>query len=175
VDVKIAKLSAMKGSEREEFVAQHKVPAVLGPRSRTYIVDHHHLARACWEMGHREMRVDIADDLSKLPYPNFWKKLAERNWIHLYDQFGGGPHDPLALPRTVRGLADDPFRSLAWAVRERGGFEKTEAPFSEFRWAEFFRKKLTVHPVFDGREPAIAEALALAKSPAAPGLPGHTT
>src|SRR5580658_9247598 len=100
VDEKIDKLSDMKEEERDEFVRSHKVPSVLGPRGRVYLVDHHHLARACWELRHEEMKVDVVGDLSKLAYDAFWKKLDDNHWLHLYDQFGGGPHEPTQLPRN---------------------------------------------------------------------------
>jgi hypothetical protein len=76
------------------------------------------------------------------------------------------------LPETVRGLADDPYRSVAGEVRERGGYEKDETPFSEFLWAQFFRAHLRVHPVYHDFESAVVEALELAKSSAARNLPG---
>jgi hypothetical protein len=42
------------------------------------------------------------------------------------------------LPKTVAGLIDDPFRSLAGELRRAGGFAKDTTPFSEFLWADFF-------------------------------------
>ncbi len=41
--------------------------------------------------------------------------------------------------RNIKDLAFDPYRSLAWIVRDRHGYLKTDAPFSEFKWANFFR------------------------------------
>jgi len=38
----------------------------------------------------------------------------------------------------------DPYRSLAWIMREHHGYLKSNAPFSEFRWADFFRKRVLV-------------------------------
>ena len=39
-------------------------------------------------------------------------------------------------------LKDDPFRSLAGELRRAGGFAKETTPFSEFLWADFFRRKI---------------------------------
>ena len=102
----------------------------------------------------------------------FWKRMKAKNWVYPFDQLGAGPHNPIDLPENVRGMADDPYRSVAGEVRERGGYRKNDAPFSEFLWAQFFRAHLTVHPVYHGFEAALAQALALAKTAAAKGLPG---
>jgi hypothetical protein len=172
VDVKVEKLQQMKSSEREKYVKKHKVPAVLGPRGRVYIVDHHHLARACWEVGEKTMWVEVVEDFSKLTYPEFWKRLERNHWLHLYDQYGRGPFRPEDLPPNVRCLADDPYRSLVWEARERGACSKVNVPYSEFTWAQFLRTNVKHHPIFDGWELALAEALLLAKSPEAKALPG---
>jgi hypothetical protein len=50
-----------------------------------------------------------------------------RENVYPYCQFGEGPRKPLYLPRDIRGLADDPYRSLAWFVRKAGGFDPSVA------------------------------------------------
>jgi hypothetical protein len=77
------------------------------------------------------------------------------------------------LPINIRGLADDPYRGLAWAVREAGGFEKTGEPFCEFRWADFLRKRIRMARTEGAFEEALKEALALAATPEAKHLPGY--
>ena len=37
-----------------------------------------------------------------------------------------------------------------------GGYEKSEAPFAEFQWANYFRAHLKNHPVIDNFERALA-------------------
>jgi hypothetical protein len=39
------------------------------------------------------------------------------------------------LPSNVSELSNDPYRSLAWAVKSRKGFKATPIPFAEFIWA----------------------------------------
>jgi hypothetical protein len=78
-----------------------------------------------------------------------------------------------SLPRDVRGLADDPYRSLAWRVRDKGGYDKNTTPFSEFQWAEFFRKNLTISDINDDFHAAVKQAMDLAESPEAAHLPGY--
>src|SRR5476651_713504 len=67
----------------------------------------------------------------------FWKQLQSEGWIYLHDQFGKGPHAPELLPVDIRGMADDPFRSLAWELRQVKGYTKVDRPFCEFSWANF--------------------------------------
>jgi hypothetical protein len=73
---------------------------------------------------------------------------------------------------NVRGLADDPYRSLAWAVREAGGFTKVDVPFFEFKWADFFRKRIVIERTENGPKKAFEEAMKLARSSEASHLPG---
>lgn len=169
VDEKVAKL---KGKDADAYLKTRPVPVVLGPNGRTYLIDHHHLVRAAWEAGLSRVRVEVKADLSGLSEDAFWERMKKENWVYPYDQLGGGPHDPRDLPENVRGLADDPYRSVAGAVRERGGYDKNDAPFSEFLWAQFFRARLSVHPTYHDFEAAVAEAMKLAKTEAAKHLPG---
>lgn len=172
VDRKLEKLRTMKKSELIDYLKDHRIPVVLGPEDRVFLVDHHHLSRACWELGMEELPVDVLADMSKHSWSAHWKLMKEKSWVHLFDQFGNGPHDPIHLPESIKGLADDPYRSLAWMVREKGGYEKTDKPFCEFRWADFFRKSLKSHPGADEFDGALKEALELAHGEAAKGLPG---
>src|SRR5439155_1355494 len=115
------------------------VPVVIGPGGKLYMIDHHHLSRAAWEAGRKSVWVEVKADLSKTR--NFWAEMERRKWVYPVDQFGTR-RSAEQLPQDVRGLADDPYRSLAGEVREQGGYEKNEAPFSEFRWADFFRSRI---------------------------------
>ena len=173
VDYRVAKIRRMKSRELEDYLHERKVPVVFGAQSRIYLIDHHHLARACWEAGVEEVPTEKKGDLSHLPLKELWEVMHQSRWVYPYDQLGGGPHEPIHLPENIKGLADDPFRSLAWMVREKGGFDKVEAPFCEFHWANFFRKHLKKHPIADEFEHAMKEALEIARSAIASHLPGH--
>ncbi len=175
VDYRVDKIKKMKDKEIETYLHDRKVPVVKGPGSHLYLVDHHHLVRSCWESGVEEVPVEKIADLSNLSVSEFWKKMTESHWIYPYDQIGNGPHEPVHLPQDIRGLADDPFRSLAWMAREAGVFEKCETPFSEFKWARFYRENLKNHPTLVGFHEALKEAIELSKSPHAKHLPGFST
>ena len=172
VQTKIAKLKSLSEKEIEEHLNHHPVPVIQYKDDGFHIIDHHHLVRACWELGIEHVIIKIIEDLSHLSPDHFWKKMEANHWVHPYDQFGNGPHSPSTLPFDIRGLADDPFRSLAWAVREAGGFSKSEEPFSEFKWADFFRKKITIEKSENGFKNAAQEAISLSQSHEAKSLPG---
>ena len=172
---KVAKLQKMSKSELAECVESKPIPVVISPDKELYMTDHHHFGCAAWQVGVDELRFTVVADLSKthLDYATFWETMVRSHWAHLFDQFGEGPRPPLYLPLDVRGLADDPYRSLAWLVREAGGFAQTEESFAEFHWAAFFRKADLLK---DGRgafDQAVAKALDLAKSHKARHLPGY--
>jgi len=174
VEHKMAKLQGLEKSPRklDEYLKSNPVPVVLGPKGRSYIIDHHHLVRAAWQAHVPEVYIEVKADLSGLSESAFWDRMKKEAWVYPYDE-NGKPRDVSDLPKDVRGLADDPYRSVAWAVRERGGFEKTGKPFAEFQWADFFRARLRTDPGGRDFDKAVDEAMALAHSPQAKGLPGY--
>ena len=116
------------------------IPVVLGPGKRHYVVDHHHLARALHEEGVEDVAVTVIADLTMVDRDAFWGVLDSRRWVYPYDSKGerAAYKD---LPKTVAGLKDDPFRSLAGELRRVGGYAKDTTPFSEFLWADFLRRR----------------------------------
>ena len=125
--------SKKKGAE---FLGKHMIPVVLGPEDRHYVIDHHHLARALLDEGVEDILVTVVKNLRTLEPDSFWFVLDNHSWMHPYDDEGRlRPYKD--LPKTVAGLIDDPFRSLAGELRRAGGFAKDTTPFSEFLWADF--------------------------------------
>jgi hypothetical protein len=70
-------------------------------------------------------------------------------------------------------LQDDKYRSLAWAVLEAGGYQKSDVPFQEFMWGNYFRQHLIFENSEEGFRQAVIEALPLCQSPQASQLPGY--
>jgi hypothetical protein len=157
--------------KKPEFLGKHLIPVVLGPRDRHYIIDHHHLARALHDEGVENISVTVVADLGKLDPDAFWFVLDNHNWMHPFDQEGRrrGHAD---LPKSVKDLIDDPFRSLAGELRRAGGFAKDTTPFSEFLWADFLRRRVKLKQVEHNFDHALETALELAKSRDAEYLPG---
>jgi hypothetical protein len=173
VESKVKRLAALKPHELEDYLRDHPVPYVKSPHGELYIIDHHHLVRACWESGIEKVVLELKADLSHMRPEDFWKFMSDSHWIHPYDQFGNGPHSPELLPQNIRGLADDPYRSLAWTIREKGGFKKSEHPFCEFHWADYFRKHIKLGFSRKDFDTAIEEALHACRRPEAKKLPGY--
>ena len=154
-----------------QFLGKHMIPVVLGPKRRHYVVDHHHLARALHDEGVKEVAVTAIANLSALDSDAFWTVLDNRNWMHPFDAAGVRRHYE-DIPKSMTGLVDDPFRSLAGELRRAGGFAKDTTPFSEFLWADFLRRRLKRRVVDRDFDHAVEQAMELAKSPAANYLPG---
>jgi hypothetical protein len=163
------KLLSKKAQQR--FLSEHWFPGVMGPSDTPYIVDHHHLALALWQCSVKHVRLVILADLAALEEEEFWMVMDHRDWVHPYD--ANGQRVPFAtIPKKITGLLDDPYRSLAEQVRLKGGYAKSDIPFAEFLWADFFRRRIAL-----GKRDAItqsvrSEALALAATPTAKHLPG---
>ena len=156
---KVSKFKKMDHHELHEYLENHAVPIVIDSDSEAHLIDHHHLVRACWELGIEQVFVEVVADFSDYSHHTFWEKMKKSNWVRLFDQFGKGPHEPVLLPLGISGLADDPYRSLAWALREEGIIEKSPEPFSEFKWADLLRVHVEIERNDEGFDKAKIKAL----------------
>ncbi len=183
-----------------DYLRVRPVPIIIRQNS-FFLVDHHHLVRALYEALHKDEKGDLCvfvvvlANYSTLERVYFWKQMHKQNWVYLFDHEGAGPQQPEKLPPHVKDLAFDPYRSLAWIIRDHHGYLKNDAPFSEFKWANFFRTRILLDNDIlagkhtfddfafdvdergeltltdDGKE-VIEDAMFLAASPEARGLPG---
>lgn len=160
-----------KGKKGGEFLGKHMIPVILGPGDRHYVIDHHHLARALHEEGVKNVLVTVVANLSMVDRDTFWTVLDNRSWMHPFDD-KGRRRDYKDIPKSVRGLVDDPFRSLAGELRRAGGFAKDTTPFSEFLWADFLRRRIRRKLVELDFDRALITAMKYAKSQKAIFLPG---
>jgi hypothetical protein len=156
---------------RSHLLRRHVIPAVVGPKNRAYIVDHHHFARALLEEKAGEVAVYILANLSDLPKPEFWTFLDNSAWCHAYDKHGKR-RELDDIPKLLADLADDPYRSLVGALIRHGGCAKSDKPFSEFLWADFLRRRIDEQIVTQDFDAALQKAIAIAKSGQAQSLPG---
>jgi hypothetical protein len=157
--------------KRAELLGKHMIPVVLGPDERHYVVDHHHLARALHDEGVKDILVTVIADLTMVDRDAFWSVMDHKRWAYPYDAKGARRHFR-DIPKTVEGLKDDPFRSLAGELRRAGGFAKDTTPFSEFLWADFLRQRISRKSVEDNFAKALEKGLALVKGHDAVYLPG---
>lgn len=175
VEYKAHQIKEMNKKELKKFIELNPIPVVVSPWKELCVIDHHHMLAACFQAGIKKVKVSVEKDYSKhkLSYHQFWKKMQQSKLAYLYDQFGEGPRSSLYLPLDVRGMADDPYRSLAWMIRKEGGFEYSEKTFIEFEWADFFRKhRLLESHGRGGFHQAVKKGLMLLKRVPLEKLPG---
>ena len=175
VDQRAASIAHKSHKELETYLKEHLALLVIGPGGEPYLVDGHHLCRAMLKARKGttvEARVEA--NWRNLPSAEFWNKMRENNYVYPYDNQGRGPLDVAQLPKKVTELTDDPYRSLAWAVRDRGGFQPTTISFSEFQWANFFRKRIGIGPKPEDFNKAVNAALRISHAAEAKDLPGYT-
>ena len=171
VNEKRARWRAQPDDRKADFLGSHFIPVVLGPGKKPHLTDHHHLARALYDEGVREVAVTVVADLSGLEPAAFWFYMENRAWTFLYDA-EGERQSYKKLPKHVEDMTDDPYRSLAGELRCAGGFSKDVTPFSEFLWADFLRRRIKRKQAEARPKDALDEALRLAKSQDAAYLPG---
>jgi hypothetical protein len=171
VDIKRNRWLKKNRDETGNYLKTHQIPVIFGPGARHYIIDRHHLLLALHEEGVREVPVLIVANMSGFSVGEFWTALESRNWTHPFDDEGQRcSYDD--MPASVNELIDDPFRSLAGAVKRADGYAKDKSPFSEFRWADFLRQRITRELIERDFGRALALAMDLAQTTEAVALPG---
>jgi len=158
VEERRKRLRKQKPQKIGSFIGRHMIPVVLGPKKRHYVIDHHHLSLALHKEGLRDVLVTVVLDLSALNLDAFWTVLDHKSLVYPFDA-QGRRRDFADIPKTVMQLKDDPFRSLAGELRRAGGFAKDTTPFSEFLWADFFRRKIKRKAVEADFAAAVEQAL----------------
>jgi len=170
---KRARLKALqkKPAELVDFILEHPIRVVLGPAEKIYVIDHHHLALALIKEDFETAPMQIEDDFSSLATSAFWHKMQAKSFVHPVDA-SGEKNELAAIPKSLRQLQDDPYRSLAGFVREEGGFAKVQTPFAEFLWADYYRERIKEKLLYRHFNKAFEHALELAAHPEAKKLPG---
>lgn len=170
VDDKRREWRALGRHKRQEMIASHVFPGVLGPDRQVYIVDHHHLGRAMLLDGITTATTLIQRDFSMLEGAVFWRTMEYFRWAHPYDR-DGHRVAYAEIPESLHDMQDDPYRALSAYVRMHGGYSKDALPYSEFLWADFFRPQFKLKKSRPGKTD-IKRAVALAQQPEASYLPG---
>lgn len=171
VETRAAKLKALAQEDGEKLVRKHVIPVVKGPKENYYVIDHHHLCRAMLLAGSTQVSVIVVLNLVRLEKDAFWVFMDNSGLVHPFNDEGKrcDYHD---IPKSIADMTDDPFRSLAGAMRRKGGYAKDTTPFSEFLWADFLRRRFARKDVENNFEATLAAALDLAKKSEADFLPG---
>ena len=157
-------------------------PIVVGPGGFFYLTDRHHLARALYDLGETTTYCRVLDNLSDLHPEVFWQHMQDSNEVYLKDT-QGNVITPRDLPTSIKDLRNDPFRSLAGAVRESCGFSNdnngSNGNYLEFKWADYLRTHwaltgIQVDDIDANFDSATRAALQLAIQKEAATLPGYT-
>ena len=166
-----ANLKAVAKQGTDKLVRKHVIPVVKGPKDKYYVIDHHHLCRAMQLAGHEQVSIIVVLNLVRLEKDAFWVFMDNRGLVHPFDD-QGKRRAYRDIPKSIEDLLDDPFRSLAGALRRKGGYAKDTTPFSEFLWADFLRRRIDPKDVEKNFDAALEAAFALAKKMDADYLPG---
>jgi hypothetical protein len=145
------------------------VPVVLGPGANCYAIDRHHWICALLLEGVSDVPITVVADLQFSDQATFWSDLDQRGWCRPYDA-QRRRQDYCEIPSSVAGLKDDPFRSVASALRHAGAYPKDKTLFSEFVWADFFRGCMRAKDVEDDFDSALKAAIVLSRRVAAGDL-----
>lgn len=161
-----------QGRRQIELMERHRLHVVIGPGPSFYVIDHHHWARAWYELGIESAPVVIKHNWSRMAPDRFWLEMEARHLVHPYDEYG--ELQPLAaLPHSLAAMRDDPYRSLEAFAQLAGGYDKVKQAYRDFRWADFFRRHIDGPlDTVAGFALALAQAVKLARSSKARGLPG---
>lgn len=159
VDAKMKDYDHMTKDEFHAYSREHPVPVVQSHQG-CYIIDHHHLCRAFHELGHQNINIAIQADFSGSDPAKFWELMESRSWVLPQDQFGVR-HPYHQLPIDIRGMADDPYRSLVWSLKQRAYWHKVNIPFAEFKVANFFRDKVEIQNTRESFDLAVEATIRL--------------
>jgi hypothetical protein len=171
IESRSAKLTKDAQTDGDKLIRKHVIPVVKGPKDRFYVIDHHHLCRALLLAGSDKVSVTVVLNLARLDKDAFWVFMDNRGLVHPFDE-DGKRCSYSDIPKAIKDMADDPFRSLAGALRRKGGYAKDTTPFSEFLWADFLRRRFSRGEVEKKFAATLEAAFELAKKTEADHLPG---
>ncbi|MBV8410189.1 MAG: hypothetical protein JOY64_21350 [Alphaproteobacteria bacterium] len=183
VTKKAAKLAKKSDKKLEAYLEreENRVPVVMGPdwvieakgqtsvtKGFLYMVDHHHLSRALIDIGKTEAYCQIKEITRRgQSVDAFWTGMIASKQAWPRDE-NGVERPPQAIPSSVDGLKDDPYRSLGGAVVKACGFKDRDREpeyFLEFKWANYLRTTgITLVPDGSNFPSALDKAKELAKS-----------
>ena len=128
VAYKEKRISKHRDREYEKLEAD-PIKVVAGPDGQFFITDHHHGAKAWLQSGAQKGFCKVINSEKNLPRTfeteqQFWAVLEKAHLVRLKNE-KGVDIEPSELPKMLEAMPDDPYRSLAWLVREKGGFCKS--------------------------------------------------
>ena len=172
VERRAALMRDLSGRELRALLEAKVVPYVIGPGRRLYMIDHHHLCRALVSVGHDTVLLGPERaDWSALDLKDFWHRMEGEGLCWPID-VEGNRRPCVKIPRHVRELTDNPWRTLARGVRGKA-YSNEDTPFQEFMWGNYYRSFMTTRLL--EADIVLAEKLAvkLSRLDEAQDLPGY--
>src|SRR6476660_10147871 len=80
VEIKRRQWREKPNDKAANYLNTHRVPVILGPDARHYIIDRHHLTLALHDEGVREIPVSIVANMTEFSFGEFWTTLESRSW-----------------------------------------------------------------------------------------------
>jgi hypothetical protein len=170
VEQKLLKISE-NPKKLKKYLKGKRTKVVIGPDGKYHVIDGHHHAVAQNRLGWHQAYVEVVENFSGMSEQNFWREMKTRNWLRLTGK-NGAAITVEELPKTLAGLKDDPYRSLAGIMSSVKGTSKSTLPFAEFIWADFLREHIPLSEVKDDWNGAVKAAIRLGFTQEAQDLPG---
>lgn len=147
VQRKVEELSELSSKKLNNYLKKKPEPVVIGPKGEFYIIDHHHLGRALYEMNIKSTKAIILESWLGEDEEVFWSYMISKNWTYLFENGVEKSYKEVKKLKNISQLKDDPYRTLAGQTRckseekcKEGQWLKRPIPFIEFQWADHFRK-----------------------------------
>jgi hypothetical protein len=173
VEAKKSSYRELEPEKRRSFAEEQAIAVVLGPLGALHVVDHHHWARAWFDMRFPEAPIRIREDFSGLTDKQFVGTMSEQGWLHAFDEHGR-EFNVSDLPRSIGSIPDDVFQSVAAFIRIAGVFANPGEFNAKFAWADLFRQRVATRPAtVDGLALMLADAFAASRLPEAKALLGY--
>ena len=176
---KIKKIEkSFKKNKLQKYLKKKFAPVVIGPNCMLHITDRHHTSYSILKSNipykDKQLFVKVVHDWSNKTQYLFEKDMILNKYTWLKDSESRSIEFS-QLPKSVLDLVDYPYRSLAWKVRELGGFSKVNLPFLEFYWADFFKDNGIILKSSSSKDikKVLDKAITLAHSRKAKHMPGY--
>ena len=152
-----------------DYLNKLRIPVVLGPNARQYLIDRHHLILALRDEGIGEFTVSVVANLGTLVSTNSGQVLkGKTGLIHSTMRDGGVATTTCRRPsiacRTI------PFARWREHSREPEGMPRMKRHISEFKWADFLRCRIPRELIERDFGRALAMAMHLAEGAEAKSL-----
>jgi hypothetical protein len=171
IDYRINKWKKMNKLTDKNFLEKHVIPVVIGPNKKYYAVDQHHLTSALIKCNIDKVYITIMSNLKCLNEEEFWRYCDRKGWCHTFDE-NGNRREYKDIPKKMKDLKDDPYRSLAGQLRRIGGYAKDQTCFSEFIIADYFRNRIDKKLLSVDFDSALKVAYTMMRSEECKFLPG---